>query len=201
MALRCYNSFAVTKKSDRRLIETLVRKNPVYRGRSVDFCVDEIRLPDGRTAFREYLDHPGAVGVVPFLDDDTVVLVRQYRHPVGVVTLELPAGKLDKNENVLSCVKRELHEETGYTARRIRPLLQYWPTPAFANEVLHLFTAEGLTAGAQHTDEDEFLEAVQMPFEKALALVRSGKIKDSKTVIGLLACALLKRERRPKQRR
>jgi ADP-ribose pyrophosphatase len=179
----------VKKSSDKRLIETLVRKNPVYRGKSVDFCVDEILLPNGRTAVREYLDHPGAVGVIPFLDADTVVFVRQYRHPVAEVTLELPAGKLDEGEDVLACVKRELHEETGYTAKRIRPLLQYWPTPAFANEVLHLFVADGLVAGRHHPDADEFLEVVTMPFAKALGLVRSGKIKDSKTVIGLLACA------------
>ena len=172
-----------------------MRKNPVYRGKSVDFCVDEIRLPDGRMAVREYLDHPGAVGVIPFLDAATVVLVRQYRHPVGEVTLELPAGKLDINEPVLDCVKRELREETGYTARSIRPLLRYWPTPAFANEVLHLFTAEDLVPGTHHPDADEFLEVVEMPFEKALGLVRSGKIKDSKTVIGLLACAVLPRRR------
>lgn len=186
----------MTKKSDRRLVETLVRKNPIYRGKSVDFCVDEILLPNGSTATREYLDHPGAVGVLPFLDEDTVVLVRQYRYPVGEVTLEMPAGKLDKGEDVRTCVARELHEETGYTAKRVKPLLRYWPTPAFANEVLHLFTAEGLTAGQHHPDDDEFLEVVRMPFQKALGLVRSGKIKDSKTVIGLLACAALPRRKK-----
>lgn len=166
-----------------------MRKNPVYRGNCVDLCVDEVRLPNGSAAVREYLDHPGAVGVIPFMPNGDVVLVRQYRHPVGEVTLELPAGKLDEDEDVLACVKRELHEETGYTAKRIKPLLRYWPTPAFANEVLHLFTADGLVAGAHHPDEDEFLEVVRMPFAKALGLVRGGKIRDSKTVIGLLACA------------
>jgi ADP-ribose pyrophosphatase len=197
-ALRCYNPRCVrtpekalkNRRRDRRLIETLVRKNPVYKGNSVDFCVDEIRLPDGRTAVREYLDHPGAVGVVPFLDKKTVVLVRQYRHPVGEVTLELPAGKLDKGEDPLDCVKRELREETGYTAKRIRRLIQYWPTPAFANELLHLYTADGLVEGKHSPDEDEFLEVEVMPFKKALGLARTGRIRDSKTVIGLLACAL-----------
>jgi len=178
---------------DARLRETLVRKNPVYRGTSVNFCVDTIRLPDGRTAVREYLDHPGAVGVVPFLDRQRVVLVRQYRHPVGRVTLELPAGKLDRGESARSCVARELREETGYSARRIKPLLDYWPTPAFSDEVLHLFVAEGLSPGAHEPDADEFLEVVRLPFDEALGLVRSGKIQDSKTVIGLLACALWRR--------
>jgi ADP-ribose pyrophosphatase len=175
---------------DGGLIERFVSKKTVWRGRAVDFRVDTVRLPNGKLATREYLDHPGAVGIVPFLDDGRVVMVRQYRHPVGVVTLELPAGKLDPRESVRACAKLELKEETGYTARTLTPLLQYWPTPAFANEILHMFKAEGLKSGRAHTDEDEFLECVALPFKSALDLVRRGKIKDSKTVVGLLACAV-----------
>ena len=174
---------------DAGLIERFVSKKTVWRGRAVNFRVDTVRLPDGKLATREFMDHPGAVGIVPLLGD-RVVMVRQYRHPVGQVTLELPAGKLDKGESALSCVKRELREETGYSARSIKPLLQYWPTPAFANEVLHMFVAEGLRPGKMGTDEDEFLECVTVPFEKALGMIRRGEIKDSKTVIGLLACAV-----------
>lgn len=178
---------------DAGLIEKFVRKKTVWRGRAVDFRVDTVRLPNGKLATREYLDHPGAVGVVPLLPGRRVVMVRQYRHPVREVTLELPAGKLDPRESPLACVKRELREETGYTARKIAPLIQYWPTPAFANEVLHLYVAEGLKAGKMDTDEDEFLECVTLPLRKALDLVRRGEIRDSKTVIGLLACAVYKR--------
>jgi ADP-ribose pyrophosphatase len=178
--------------ADAGLIERFVSKKTVWRGRAVDFRVDTIRLPNGKKATREYLDHPGAVGVIPFVDKDTVVMVRQYRHPVREVTLELPAGKLDKGESPLVCVKRELREETGYTARKITPLLRYWPTPAFANEVLHLYVAEGLKAGAMHTDEDEFLRCVTVPFRKAIRMALSGEIMDSKTIICLLACAVNK---------
>lgn len=173
----------------KKLVETLVRRNPVYKGKQVTFCVDDVRLPDGRPATREYMDHPGAVGVLPFLDSKTIVLVRQYRHPVGEITLEMPAGKLEKGEAVLPCVRRELQEETGYTSKKITPLLNYWPTPAFATEVLHLFIAENLTPGELSPDEDELLEVVTMPFAKALAMAKAGKIRDSKTLIGLLACA------------
>jgi ADP-ribose pyrophosphatase len=176
-------------RNDDHLKEKLVRKNVVFKGRMVDFRADEIRLPNGHTALREFMDHPGAVGVVPLLPNGDVVLVRQYRYPVGEVTLELPAGKLDAGEDIRACVERELREETGYTAKKITPLLRYWPTPAFANEVLHLFVAESLTPGRLDPDEDEFLEKVELPFDDAVALVRSGKIMDSKTVIGLLACA------------
>jgi len=179
--------------ADKRLIETFVKRRTLYEGRMVDFVLDTVRLPNGKPATREFMDHPGAVGVLPFVDRDTVVLVRQYRHPVGEITLEMPAGKLDAGESVMACVKRELHEETGYTARRIVPLIDYWPTPAFANEVLHLFIAEGLTEGKLHPDDDEFLDVALMPFAKALDLVKNGRIKDSKTIIGLLACALWRR--------
>jgi ADP-ribose pyrophosphatase len=182
-------------KADAGLIEKFVKKRTVWRGRAVDFRVDTVRLPDGKLATREFLDHPGAVGVVPFLDKDTLVMVRQYRHPVGQVTLELPAGKLDKGEVHLSCVKRELREETGYTARKITRLMNYWPTCAFANEVLHLYVAEGLKPGKMNTDADEFLRCVTVPFRKAVKMAVTGEIKDSKTIIGILACAVGRKSR------
>ncbi len=172
---------------DPALVEKKVRLRTVYKGRCVGFNVDDVRLPNGRLAKREYLDHHGAVGVLPFLDRRTVILVRQFRYPVGRVTLEIPAGKLDAGESHLTCVKRELREETGYTARRIRHLIDYWPTPAFSNELLRLYTAEGLSPGRHSPDNDEFIEAVAVPLREALSLVRLGRIRDSKTVIALLA--------------
>jgi ADP-ribose pyrophosphatase len=180
------------KSPDSGLIERFVRKKTIWHGNAIDFRVDTVRLPNGMLATREFIFHPGAVGVIPFVDKDTIAMVRQYRHPVGEVTLELPAGKLDKGENPLSCVRRELREETGYTARKIKPLVQYWPTPAFANEVLHMYVAEGLKPGKMQTDHDEFLQCVTIPFRKALRMVLDGKIRDSKSVIGILACAVHK---------
>ncbi len=179
---------------DPKLVEKRARKNTVYKGKMVDWCCDDVVLPDGGKATREYMDHPGAVGVIPVLPNGDIVFVRQYRYPVEEVTLELPAGKLDKGEDPLACVQRELSEETGYTATKVTPLLDYWPTPAFANELLHLFVAEGLTAGSANPDHDEFIEKVELPLEAALELCKRGRVKDSKTLVGLLAYAAWRRK-------
>ena len=158
----------------------------------MNFFVDEVRLPDGRAARREFMDHPGAVGVLPFIDRETIVLVRQYRYPVRRLTHELPAGKLDRGESPRACVRRELREETGYDCRRLRSLLSYWPTAAFSDEILHLYVADGLVPADGRPDDDEFLEAERVPYRRALQWVFSGKIRDSKTIIALLAYSLIR---------
>jgi ADP-ribose pyrophosphatase len=119
-------------------------------------------------------------------------LVRQCRYPIGKITYELPAGKLDGKEAPLVCARRELREETGYTAGRLRTLSTFWPAPAFSNETLYIYVADRLRRGPVALDEDEFVEVVQIPFQKAMNWISSGKIKDAKTIIGLQACALKK---------
>lgn len=174
---------------DEDIRERLVRKRPIYKGRSVNFNVDVIRLPNGKTAKREYIDHPGAVAVIPFLDKRTIVMVEQYRHPIGRATLEIPAGKLDKGESLLTCVRRELREETGYAARRIAKVLSFWPAPAFSNELLHIYSAEQLRPGTSRPDHDEFLRVKLVKVEEALRMVKNGRLRDAKTIIALLAHA------------
>lgn len=169
--------------------EKCIRKRVIHKGRAINFNVDTVLLPNGKTATREFVDHPGAVCVVPFLDPKTVVLVRQYRYPIGKTTYEIPAGKLDPGEKPLRCVRRELREETGYTARVVRRLMTFWPAPAFSNESMYVYRAEGLKPGAVSPDDDEFVAAETVPFRQALDWVFSGRIRDAKTVIGLLACA------------
>lgn len=175
-----------------QLREKLFKRRKVFSGRAVGFFVDTVTLPDGKKATREYLDHPGAVAVLPFVDPKRIVLVKQYRFPVSEITYEIPAGKLDPGENIRTCVRRELQEETGFKAREVRKILSYWPTPAFSNEILHVFTARGLTASAKSPDEDEFIDHVIVPFSQALAWVRNGRIRDSKTVIAILYWAARK---------
>jgi ADP-ribose pyrophosphatase len=173
--------------------EAPVRRNRVYRGRAVHFMADTVRLPTGVLAVREYMDHPGAVAVVPVLNggssNPTLLLVQQYRYPVRELTMELPAGKLSRGENPAACVRRELEEETGFRPGRIQKLVSYWPTPAFANEIIHIFVARNLRPGRFHPDEDELIRPVKMTLRDALRRIQRGLIKDSKTLVGLLAFA------------
>jgi ADP-ribose pyrophosphatase len=168
-----------------------------FSGKAVGFKCDEVVLPNGKKAVREYLVHPGAVAIVPLLDSPQkmpldkcrVVLVRQYRYPAGQITEELPAGKIDPGESALKCLPRELKEETGYSAKCFRPLISFWPTPAFSDEIIHIYWAEGLKKGRSSPDEDEFLDVRIETFGSVLKKIQQGRIRDSKTVIGILAFA------------
>ena len=169
------------------LLEKKLRSENIYDGVLLHVRRDTVTLPNGREAVREWVRHPGASAVLPVLEDGTVLLVRQYRYPVDRVTLEIPAGKLDSpKEDPLVCAVRELSEETGYTAKHWEKLTTIGTTVGFSNEYIHLYLARELSVGAQHTDEDEFVNVVQMPFSDALAMVKSGEIIDSKTIISLM---------------
>lgn len=168
-------------------MEKAFRKRLLFTG-TVKFRADTVVLPNGKKATREFMSHPGAVAVLPVLPGGEIIFVRQFRYPVGRATLEIPAGKLNSAaDNTLVRVKAELKEETGYTAAKITPLLTYWPTPAFSDEVLHIFTAQGLRGGIPAPDEDEFLRVEILSFDKAWRMIKTGAIRDSKTVIALQA--------------
>ncbi len=169
------------------LVEKTFKEKVLFKG-TIKFRVDTVTLPNGKRSTREFMDHPGAVAVLPVLPDGRIIFVRQYRYPVGEATLEIPAGKLHSPaDDTLARAKAELQEETGYTAKKIKPLLSYWTSPAFANEVLHIFIAEQLRPGPASPDEDEFLRVEIMSFEKAWRMLKDGKIHDSKTIIALQA--------------
>jgi len=182
----------ITEKTFIDLRETFISRNYSIRGSAVGFNIDSVRLPDGNQAKREYLDHPGAVAVIPQISRDKIVMVQQFRYPVREVTWEIPAGKLSPEENPERCVHRELAEETGYKAKRIRRIISFWPTPAFANEIIHIYVATGLKPGKTNLDSDEFLRTEIWPLQKAYKAIRTGEIKDSKTIIALLALKALK---------
>lgn len=183
---------AATKKKggrEMKLEETTLGSCRVFEGKIINLRVDEVELPNGKRATREVVEHPGAVAVAALTEKGEIVLVRQFRKPAEEVLLEIPAGKLDPGEKPLDCVRRELMEETGITAECIKPLLSYYTTPGFSNEVIHLFLATGLRRGEAAPDKDEFLEVTYLPLSEALRLVREGKIRDAKTIIGILLAA------------
>jgi len=178
---------SVKKDKHAGLRENFHKKRVMYTG-TVNFRADTVTLPNGKKATRAYMEHPGAVAVLPVLEDGSIVFVRQFRYPVGEATLEIPAGKLNFiGDKPLARVKAELKEETGYTAKSIKPLISFWPTTAFSTEVLHIFTATGLKGGKPNPDEDEFLNIEVLPFGKAWALLEKGLIMDAKTIIALQA--------------
>jgi ADP-ribose pyrophosphatase len=174
-------------KLSARYQERFKKNLHLYEGRSVGFRADQVLIPNGHLARREFMTHPGAVGVLAFPSPNKILLVKQYRFPVRQFTYEIPAGKLKVGEKPLSCVSRELEEETGYCARKIKPLVSYWPTAAFSTEVIHLYVATHLVATHMHPDDDEFLELVTVTPRQLENWMRSGKIHDSKTLIAYLA--------------
>ncbi len=171
--------------------KTLSQTYP-YRGKIINMRTDTAQLPDGTTALREVVEHPGGVCVAALTDDNDLLFVRQFRYPYGEVVLELPAGKRDKNgEDPLTCGKRELLEETGAVAEQYRYLGPLYPTPGYCDEVIHLYLAQGLSFGEARPDEDEFLEVERIPLATAVDMVLANEIPDAKTQVAILKTAAL----------
>lgn len=170
----------------------LIRREAVYEGKIFTVYRDTLRNVDGSEMLREVVIHPDSVAVVAVDDDDQVVLVRQYRHPVGAELLELPAGLMDEpDESPLQVAQRELAEETGLSADAWLVLLQQHPTPGMSNERVCIYLAQGLhrAVGEHQRDADEDLDVVRMPFATAVQEVRDGRITNGLAVAGLLALA------------
>ena len=166
--------------------EKTVKKNLIYDGRILQLYNDEILTPGGKTAYREYVNHHGGASILAIDDDNNIYLVEQYRYAYKQLLLEIPAGKLEKDEDALVCATRELKEEIGAEAKEIKKLALVYPTPGYTNEPLHSFVATGLTFGDTNWDDDEYLNIKKVPFDKALEMVKSGEIKDGKSVVAIL---------------
>lgn len=179
--------------NEKDLFEECVSSEEVYNGKIVHLYKDTVRLPNGSLATREVMRHPGAVAVVPIDDAGNVTLVRQFRYPFASSLLEIPAGKLDPNEDPERCARRELSEETGMEAEELVSLGVYYPSVAVFDEVIHLFLARGLTQKNAHPDEDEFLRVETMPLADLVDAVLRGDVPDGKTQTAVLKAWLLKR--------
>ena len=166
------------------LKETRIDGEVAFDGSFLKVTRDRITLPDGAETFREFIRHPGAVVILPLFDDNSVLLERQFRYPLDKVFIEYPAGKIDQGEDHLACAKRELQEETGYTASNWDFLCTIHNAIAYSDEHLELYLARGLTAGPARLDEGEFLETFRATVPELLEMVSSGQITDVKTVIG-----------------
>lgn len=173
--------------NDKDLIEEKISSEDVFDGVLLHVKRDTVKLPNGDTSTREWIKHQGAAAVLPILPNGDIILVKQYRYPIGKVTLEIPAGKLDSpDEEPLVCATRELSEETGYTAANYQKLTTLATTVGFSNEYIHIYLATGLTSGKQHTDDDEFINVVTMPLSEAMAMIDNGTIYDAKSVTAIL---------------
>lgn len=166
----------------------LTREYP-FHGKIFDVAVCKAELADGSEVRRDVICHSGGVCVLPLHEDGTVTMVRQYRYGVQTTTLEIPAGKLEAGEDPFDAIRRELSEETGYTADEIIPLHIDYSSPAILSEVIYIYLARGLHGGAAHPDDGEFLEICRYPLSQLVEMVMNGEITDGKTQIAILKTA------------
>ncbi len=172
-----------------------IDRRPVYQGRIVDLSIDTVRFPNGDVGELEFIRHSGAAAVLPVLSDPAgpdpqVLLIRQYRYASGGYMLEVPAGRPDhEGEDWEVCARRELEEETGLVAGQLTYLTTIFTTPGFTDEQIRIYLATGLTTGSTRFDSDEFIEPITLPISEALDKIRTGEIRDGKTIVTLLFAA------------
>ena len=170
----------------KNLEEKEISSKRIFDGRLLGVRIDTVKLPNGKESTREVVEHPGAVAIIAITADNEMVLVRQFRQPTGEILLEVPAGVPLKGESGEAAARRELEEETGYHAKKIKKLWEGYTTPGYSNELIHYFLALDMNLMKQRPDEDEFVEVELIDIEACLDMVKTGKIRDNKTAIGIL---------------
>jgi ADP-ribose pyrophosphatase len=174
-------------KNMKSLEEKTLTVEKVFSGKVISLQVEEVELPNGKTSKREIIKHPGAVAVLAVTNEEKIVLVEQYRKALERTIVEIPAGKLEKGEKPEVCAARELEEETGYACSKMEWLISFYTSPGFADELVHVYVATGLQKkeDAAETDEDEFVNLMEVTLEEALELMKEQKIYDAKTVFAV----------------
>lgn len=162
------------------------REREIYRARVFRLVEKDVVLPNGRAATFSIVEHPGAVAIVPRFENGDVILLKQFRVAVGAELYELPAGTLEPGERPAATARRELIEETGYRCRKLRKLAEFYTAPGFCTERMRLFEAADLTPAEAERDEDEVIRPLRMPWSRAMDLVRRGRVRDAKTIAGLM---------------
>ncbi|WP_166239215.1 NUDIX domain-containing protein [Paenibacillus turpanensis] len=174
------------KQAGKKFEEKTIRTEPIFQGRVISLQVDHVTLPNGETATREVVKHPGAVAVIALLDGKLLV-VEQYRKPLEKSQVEIPAGKLDPGEAPLSAAGRELEEETGYRSEELQHVCSYYTSPGFADELIHIYFTDKLVKGQEQLDEDEFLDVEAITLDQAKQYIAEGRISDAKTITAVYA--------------
>lgn len=168
------------------LNETKINSKEVFNGRLLHVFSDEVRLPDGNTSTREYIKHPGASAVVPVFKNGDIMMIKQFRYPLNQIFYEVPAGKIDADEEAEKTAARELTEETGLITDNLHYLDPFYPSIGYTDEIIHLFCAWNITRADSNIDDEEFLQTIRIPFKQAVQMVYEGKITDGKSMISLL---------------
>ena len=176
------------------LTESKISSKKIYSGDLLKVRKDKVSLPNGSTSTREYIRHPGAVVILPLLKNWEILLIRQFRYPVGCIEVEIPAGKIDRGEKPIDAVNRELEEETGYRSSKITLLQEIHPCIGYSDERMWLYLAEDLVEGEIGGDEDEFIESIPTTLDNALKMIYNGNITDVKAIIGLFWADKLRRK-------
>ena len=172
--------------SETELFEKTISSKLIFSGSVLNLYFDEIMLPNSKKATREKVKHPGAVAVVPVNKKNEIILVKQYRYPVERVLIEIPAGKLGRNENPIDCARRELHEEAGAIDGKLKHLVTIFTSPGFSDEKMEIYMATDFIETKNSPDHDEFLKVIKVDIKSSIEMIKKGEITDAKTIIGIL---------------